>query len=290
MRCRPSRSRRPSWRGHGAGRLAWVAVSVGVWLLTMVVAQGQMGPRSPVPAGAEPVDWTLGTVQSHGQATAPPAGGERAARRAAAVAASVHTARQQLLETLGQLRLTAERTIADTVQGTPEKQQALAGLVAEAEVIATRYLPQDTVESTVQLPVFGRLTTLFWPDTSTAAAAPGASPAGAVYTGIIIDARGLAVHPALFPRLVDESGQTLYAPAQVDASIAAQRGYVVYASAVDNPQLEVRVGKQPLIFRARRVLGPARVDVVVKQPDAAQLQGSEALRFLLMQCRVVIVG
>jgi hypothetical protein len=201
----------------------------------------------------------------------------------------VQAARQRLLETLGQLQVTAGHTIAETVQEVPEKQQALAGLVAEAEVIATRYLPQDMVESTVQLPVFGRLAMLFWPHPA-AAATTAASATGGVYTGIIIDARGLAVQPALFPRLVDESGQTLYTPMQVDATLAAQRGYVAYASTVDSPQLEVRVGKQPLILRARRVLGPARVDVVVNQADAAQLQGSEALRLLLTQCRVVIVG
>jgi hypothetical protein len=211
------------------------------------------------------------------------------ARRAAAFAAAVQTARQRLLETLGRLRVTAERTVAETVQGVPEKQQELAGLVAEAEVIATRYLPQDTVESTVQLPVFGRLTLLLWPDAATAVG-PGALPPDGVYTGVIIDARGLAVRPALFPRLLDEGGQTLYTPTQVDATIAAQRGYMVYASAVDSPQLEGRVGKQPLILRARRVLGPARVDLVVNQPDAAQVQNAEALRLLLRQCRVVIVG
>jgi hypothetical protein len=54
--------------------------------------------------------------------------------------------------------------------------------------------------------------------------------------------------------------------------------------------MEVRVGKQPLILRARRALGPARVDLVLSAADAAQLQHSEALRQLLMQCRLVIVG
>jgi hypothetical protein len=198
-------------------------------------------------------------------------------------------ARQQLLAALGRLRLNAEHTVGELVQAMPEKQQALAALVATAEVVETRYLPRERVESTVLLPLAGRLTALLWPE-SASRLEPAAPDAAVVYTGVVIDARGLAMQPALFPRLVDEQGQTLYAPLQVHATMAAQRGYVTYASTVDSPQMEVRVGKQPLILRARRALGPARVDLVLSAADAAQLQHSEALRQLLMQCRLVIVG
>jgi hypothetical protein len=259
-----------------------------LWLLA-AEAQWQAETRRATPGAPEAVDWAAGVVRGQARAPVPTLGGAAAARRTAALTLAVQAARQRLLETLARLRLNAERSVGDLLREAPEKQQALAALVAEAEVVEVRYLPQETVESTVQLPVFGRLTALLWPETRPVVAA--AEPAGAaVYTGVVIDARGLALQPALFPRLVDEQGQALYTPLQVDAAVAAQRGYVAYASTADSPQMELRIGKQPLVLRARRALAPARVDVVMGHADADQLQHSEALQLLLRQCRVVILG
>jgi hypothetical protein len=198
-------------------------------------------------------------------------------------------ARQQLRETLAHLQLDAARTVGSVVQGTVEKQQRLDALVAKAEVIETRYLPRGAVESTIQLPLFGPLTTLLWPDIPVPTDPAG--PVGdMVHTGVIIDARGLAVQPALFPQLFDEAGRTVYAPASVRAELAQQRGYIVYAPTFDSPQIAPRVGNNPLVLRARRVADRNRVDMILQQADVLQLQRSPALQSLLSQCRVVIVG
>jgi hypothetical protein len=45
-----------------------------------------------------------------------------------------------------------------------------------------------------------------------------------------------------------------------------------------------------LVVRARRVADHGRVNLIIHQADALQLQGSAMLRSLLGQCRVVIVG
>jgi hypothetical protein len=153
--------------------------------------------------------------------------------------------------------------------------------------VQTRYLPQGAVESTVQVSLFGRLTTLLWPET-TAAAVPTAEATSDVYTGIVIDARGLALQPAVFPRILDEDGQVLYAPESVYAEVAMQQGYVAYISVIDSPQMESRVGKTPLLLRAHRTAGPARVDVVLSRTDGAQLQHA-AIRLLLARGRVIVV-
>jgi hypothetical protein len=198
-------------------------------------------------------------------------------------------ARQQLHDTLSHLHLDATRTVGSVVQGQVDKQQHLAALVASAEVIETRYLPRGDIESTMQMPLFGSFTALLWPEqlpqTETVEVATAA-----VHTGIIIDARGLAVQQALFPHVFDEAGHTLYAPAKVPLEMARQRGYMVYAAALDSPQIEPRVGKNPLVLRARRVADSGRVNLIMQQADALQLQSSPALQSLLTQCRVVIVG
>jgi hypothetical protein len=240
---------------------------------------------TPVAAGQ--VDWTTGVVRSSARAEAA-SGSGRSAYGATAFASAVYAAQQRLLEAIGQLRLDAGRTVDSLLQGAPDKRQTLEELVAAAEVLQTRYLPHGAVESTVQVALFGRLTALLWPETASAAPS-GAEATSAVYTGLVIDARGLALQPALFPRILDEDGQVLYAPAYVQADVVGQRGYVAYVSALNSPQVEARVGKNPLLLRARRVAGPARVDVVMHRADVPQLQLA-AIRLLLAQCRVVIVA
>ena len=231
------------------------------------------------------VDWTAGLVHSTAQAVS----AMRGRTHSSALEAAIDMARQQLRETLMQLQLDAERTVGRVVQGTVEQQQRLATLVANAEVSETRYLPRGGVESTIQMPLFGPFTTLLWPQLPTAADLD--EPAGdMVHTGIIIDARGLAIQQALFPQIFDEEGRALYAPARVRAEIAQQRGFMVYATAFDSPQIEPRVGKNPLVVRARRVADHGRVNLIIYQADAFQLQGSAMLRSLLGQCRVVIVA
>jgi len=106
---------------------------------------------------------------------------------------------------------------------------------------------------------------------------------------VVIDARGLAIQPALLPRLVDEAGQALYAPEVVDVEAAVQQGYVAYAKAFNQVPAQARIGTRPLVLRALRVVGDSRVDLVLGQAEATRLRDYAATRRLVRQCRVLIV-
>jgi hypothetical protein len=140
----------------------------------------------------------------------------------------------------------------------------------------------------VYKPFAGRLTALFLPSTS--AVTPGGEPKSeAVHTGVVIDARGLAIQPALFPRIVDERGQTLYAPESVDTEAAVQQGYIAYAKAYDQAPAQARIGEHPLVLRAFRVAGETRVDLVLSAAEATRIRDYAATRRLVQQCRVLII-
>ena len=273
------------WLCGGWGRGTCLGLACLFLMLGTAAAQWRQSEAAVIetlPGGR--VDWTAGLVHSTAQAVPAVRGGAHPST----LDVAVERARQQLRETLMQLQLDAERTVGSVVQGAVE-QQHLATLVANAEVSETRYLPRGGVESTIQIPLFGPFTALLWPQLP--AAADIAEPAGdVVHTGIIIDARGLAVQQALFPQIFDDAGQALYAPARVRAEMAQQRGFMVYATAFDSPQIEPRVGKNPLVLRARRVADRGRVNLIMHQADALRLQGSAMLQALLAQCRVVIVS
>jgi hypothetical protein len=230
------------------------------------------------------VDWTDGLVLSRDSATS-------SARRGAGVAAvqaATQAARQGLLRIFDQVRFDARQMLGQAVRQAEAPRQELEALVAQATVVETRYFPGGAIETAVQLPFAGQLTALFLPAVSSAT--PDSEPrTEAVHTGVVIDARGLAIQAALFPKIVDERGQTLYAPESVDREAAVQQGYVAYAKAFDQAPAQARIGEHPLVLRVLRVAGETRVDLVLSDAEATRIRDYAATRRLVRQCRVLIV-
>jgi hypothetical protein len=279
-----------SQTGHGWYQRGWPwGVRIGLlWLLALAGTAAAQWWQTDVrvvetlPRGQ--VDWTEGAVLSRGSATGTTLRGARALTDQAAVQA----ARQGLWGGLEQVRLDARQMLGPTLLQVEAHRQALEALIAQAAAVETRYLPGGTVETAVQLPFAGRLTALLLAQPS--AVIPDGEPRSeAVHTGVVIDARGLAIQPALFPRIVDESGQSLYAPEVVDVEAAVQQGYVAYAKAFDQAPAQARIGEHPLVLRALRVAGDTRVDLVLGNAEATRIRDYAATRRLVRQCRVLIV-
>ena len=230
------------------------------------------------------VHWTEGQARSQGRAT----GTLRRGARGSAMQEATHAARQELARVFGQLRLDATHTLAHVLQGVDGPPHALEALLAQALVAETRYGPGGTVETTVHLAFAGPLMARVLPAASPVAL-ESPSAAEAVHTGVVIDARGLAVQPALFPTIVDEQGEPLYTPELVEREAAIQQGYVTYAKALDQAPVPARIGANPLVVRALRVAGVTRVDLVLSQSEAARLRDYAATRRLMRQCRLVIL-
>jgi len=206
----------------------------------------------------------------------------------AAIQAATQTAQQGLLSIFDQVRFDASQMLGQVARQAEASRQELEVLVAQTPVVETRYFPGGMVETTVQLPFAGQLTALLLP--VVAAVTPDGEPrTEAVHTGVVIDARGLAIQPAMFPKIVDERGQILYAPESVDREAAIEQGYVAYAKAFDQAPAQTRVGERPLVLRALRVAGEARVDLVLSDAEATRIRDYTATRRLVRQCRVLIV-
>ncbi|MGE3537631.1 MAG: hypothetical protein AB7N91_09350 [Candidatus Tectimicrobiota bacterium] len=229
------------------------------------------------------INWTEGLVLGRDSVPGSPRSGTGAATQHAAL----HAARQSVQRLLARVRLDGRQTLGERLQQ-PQSQQALTALAAQAEVVETRYRAGGTVETVVQVSIAGRLTALLLPpDTDVRLDSPASNEA--VHSGIVIDARGLAIQPALLPQLVDEQGQGIYTPGTVSTEAAVQQGYVAYARAFDQAPAQARIGERPLVLRAQRVADATRVDLVLSQTDAARLRDYAATRRLLQQCRVLIV-
>jgi hypothetical protein len=269
------------WRG---------LLSVVCLLMTIRLGSAQWGqPEVHViePLASGLINWTDNLVRSQDRAEVP-RGGAQKGQRQATLQTATQGARQRLFTLLEQIRLDSSKTVGAALQNLPEGQQRVQHLVKDAQVVETLYSAAGEVASSVQVPLTGPLLAVLFPRSAhvMSDAAPQASTA---HTGIVIDARGLGIQPALLPRIVDESGQAVYDPTMVDPDVAIQRGYIAYARTHADAAVKTRIGDQPLVLRARRVLGTSRVDVVLPGGAAAQIRDYAGTQALLKRCQILIV-
>ena len=108
---------------------------------------------------------------------------------------------------------------------------------------------------------------------------------GGALTGLILDASGLGVKPALHPKVVDANGRQIYAAAMVAPNALRTHGAVTYVRTVQAAKGLSRLGNKPLVVKVQR-LGKSGADLVVNAPDVAALKDSGDV---LALGRVVIV-
>jgi hypothetical protein len=120
-------------------------------------------------------------------------------------------------------------------------------------------------------------------------AGPAANFKGGVATGLVIDGRGLALRPALLPRIIDSQGQEIYVGRVVTRTNAVEQGVAGYAKDVTAAANNFRVTDNPAVIKGLRASGSSRTDIVVAQADAQMLRELGNKGDFLQNCRVIIV-
>ncbi|WP_316900844.1 hypothetical protein [Pseudodesulfovibrio indicus] len=109
------------------------------------------------------------------------------------------------------------------------------------------------------------------------------------YTGVVVDARGLKITPALAPIIYGQDGYGAYGTFQVSRTNAAEKGVAVYAVDDDPKVLQERVGTRPLSVRALSAYGSWRTDMVISAADARLVRAIVKSGSIADGCRVVIL-
>ncbi len=239
-------------------------------------------PAARAESGA--VDWQRRVVKCTG--TGAPnlraAGGNVAVARIGAEKAAKLDALRNCMEAVKGVAVKNGETVGGAAAKSPALQASLEGVVKGfRQVGPPRYFSDGGVEIDVEVPLDGKLSEAVMPKGDGSAAAPAGQPTGP--TGLIVDARGRKVTPALAPRVLDEAGREVYGPSALTPEARAQSG-AAYAKDVEAARRELkgRLGERPLVVTAVDARGS---DVVVKSGEADGLRGA---RFLA-EGRVVIV-
>lgn len=234
------------------------------------------------------IDWGSGLIQAKGVAE----GEGLTAPEAAALA--VRNAQDALLRLMRGMVLAGGKTVAAHLQASPASAAELANIARGAQVVERKFYSDGSVEVWAALCMRGGFLQLVLPPEVTSIAplrqvsAVNARPAGR-YTGLVVDARGVGVRPALCPRIVCEDGGEVFGPGLVSREAAVQSGVAAYGAGMPEPGQEGRAGRQPLVVRGLNAVGAGRSDIVIGRADAQRVRSAPESVEFLQHCRVLIV-
>lgn len=220
-----------------------------------------------------------------------------AAQRAGAIRAAQMDALRQMLETVKGMSLTSETTVRNAMIENDVIESNVSGVVRNFRKVETRYLSDGSVEVDVEMPLSGILLDAILPQQ-----VGGMSPGGLNYsvgpqqnftntviTGIIIDARGLGLRPAMAPKVLDENGNEVYGTGYVSREYAVQIGVVGYEKDINRAKNDDRVKDNAAVIKAVKVSGTNQSDVVISNADAANVQAAGKNLNFMEQCKVMFI-
>jgi len=217
-----------------------------------------------------------------------------AAQRAGAIEAAKRVALRNLLETVKGMQITSETTVNNMMVENDVIITRVTGIVKNFRIVDTRYMSDGSVEVEVEVPMSGILADAVLPQWGqpqnvgvTYPVSP--EPTNVVYSGLIIDARGAGVRPAMAPKITDQNGNEVYGTGYVSRDYAVQIGVVGYEKDINRAAKNERVAANPMVVKAVSSSGANNNDVVISNADAQRVVAAAKNLNFMEQCKVMII-
>ncbi len=256
------------------------------------------------------INWTRGKIYATGQGS--PA--DHQFGKPVEPVQAEQNARSHLLEITGAIRINATTRLTNFSAQRSLIFKELQHMVDTAMVTRREYLSDGSLTVAVEMDLWGGLAQLVLPEEirqvdvvrtvgqaralgeatgvekrlggSDGAAADSPNP---IFTGLVLDARGVNLRPALVPVIRDESGQEVYGPVYASREFVVQHGMCLYLRNITGIRVHPRVRFNPLILPCMPASDPNSTDLVIREADAAQLRGASEHLTFLREGRVIIV-
>ncbi len=265
-------------------------------LAMVACAMAQIQPVVTGEDGDGNVNWETRVIVARGIG-APNPDLPEAAQRPGAIRAARMIALRNALETVKGIYLNSNTTVQNFMTTSDVVTTQVNGYLKGFEQKGReRYMSDGTVEITMEIPIdgIGGIGDVLMGNTLTDQ--PSATKfvgkkarKEQVFTGLIIDCRGLKIKPALSPKVLDEEGKEIYGSAYVSKEWAVKYGIVGYAKSVDGAAKNERIGDKPGKVKAVKASGENNTDVVIGKDDAADIRSAAKNLKFLSQCRVIFV-
>lgn len=299
-------------------RSVMLVLVLSLFLPIVLFAQGYVQQVS----SAGNVNWTQQVIRCTGIG-APNPNLPPATQRASALRAAKLDALRNLLEVVKGVNLTAETSVENAMLVSDVINTRVEGVLKNFQIVDTRYMSSGDVDVDVEVPLTGVLLDALLPQQfgggvlltggqllcptcgqpwpvgkpvpqdvqliQSGVAGTSTLAAGAVYTGLIVDARGLGVRPAMAPRILDDRGEEIYGSKYVSREYAVDIGMAAYDKDVERARMNERVADNPLIVKGIKAGGPNKTDVVISSLDATTVHNAAANMNFLQHCKVMFI-
>ncbi len=240
------------------------------------------------------INWSEGVVQAVGIGAPSEKHYGKPSARPMALRAAKLDAMRNILEAINGVRIDGSTIVRDYAVESDIIRSKVEGMIQGAEVVKQEYLSDGTIEITMAMSLRGGFSQLVLPDEikPLESVKPVMTPmkhSSAVYTGLVVDARGLSARPAMSPKILDETGQEVYGSAFVSREYAVQQGMSGYAKDIAAAQSNQRVTDNPITVKGLRTEGLGRSDIVISNADASALRSASENLSFMKKCRVMIV-
>ena len=228
--------------------------------------------------------------------------------RATAVRAAKVDAMRNLLEAVMAITVSSETTVRGAAIENDVVKTSVEGMVRGARMrdidgdgrgsnSDIRYLSDTSIEIEMEVHMSGISEVILPPAGYAPAPVAGGAPAPAApaaprpgtVTGLIVDARGLGLRPAMSPKIVDQNGGVVYGPGNFTREYAVKSGVAGYSKNLEQAQQHPRVVGNPLVVKGVGVQGANKADLVLATGDVSRVKGADSSGKFLSNCKVMIL-
>ena len=254
-----------------------------IWAMALGMSSQVLAEKSPKHGE---ILWAKNTIRATGSGAPDLKAANVAVARLGAERAAKLDALRNILEATKGVRVSTNKSVGHVLAGNQALEAKIQGWVKGFRVIDTRYYSDGGVDLVVEVDMDGVLFDAFLKGAKGKKADAHQGKEPDLFTGLILNAKGLGFEPALAPSVVSESGEKLFDVSFVHQDVLAKSGVVAYADTLDKAQKDKRSGARPLVIRALRTISPASSDLVVPDKDVDKLK---SLGGILAAGKVLVV-
>ena len=239
------------------------------------------------------INWSRGVIRAKGIGVPPKAVSGGINARSEALANAQLDAIHKIFELAKEVRIDGDTVVGNTALLDHAILLKIENMAKNAKVVRKEYLTDGTVKIGMEMNLLGGFAQLVLPqdikplDSITHVNMKNTSRQS--FTGLVVDARGLDIKPALVPKIIDENDQEVYGSAFVSREYAVQQGMSGYGKNLEKTIHNRRVADHPLVVKGLKTAGSNHSEIVISNTDAAKLRSSSESLSFLKKCRVMIV-
>ncbi len=255
------------------------------------------------------IDWSNGFIYAIGEGVPPDGITNKGQARLMAQRAAMVVAQRNLLEITKGVQVSSETNVENYMVTSDVIRTSVEGILRGAQIVSNpktgenyTYLSDTTVRVRIRVPLdgFGSLADVLLSndvgekiegdlEDKEEKERKMRKKGKNVYTGLIINAQGLRLKPAISPKIVDEEGEEVYGTGFVDRTYAVKSGVVGYLKDVEKAEENRRVADNALVIEGKEPSGAARTDVVISNDDADDVRKLARDLSFLDKCKVMFV-